>query len=594
MINWQDIDLKGRTSGTLKTVCPNCSHTRKKKTDPCLSVNISKGAARCWNCEEISWRDYSEPTKEKEYDLPPPQWQNFTNLSDAMVKYFANRGINQATLIANKVTEERAFIPRDSKEMNCIVFNYFYHGTLVNKKYRSGTKGFTQVKNAKKVFYNIDNLIGESECYITEGEVDVLSLWQIGITNAISVPNGAKDMNDVFDTCQKELGMIDTFIIAVDMDEPGIQLEQELIKRFGKHKCKRVKFVGKDANEDLIAGVLEESIGKLFDYPVEGTFTTVDLSDEIDDLYDNGLPPPMRVKADWASKLNECWGILKGQLDIWTGIPSHGKSNFVEWYLLNLICEQQLKASFYSPEHLPMKLHHAYLAEKVIGKPFQGDIKGVKRMTRDELADYKEWASTRLYLTAPENGVTPTWEWIFNTFREQLFKYGIDIFVIDAFNKVKRQSDSLMEISDVLSDLSLFCQVHNVNIILIAHPTKMRKKDKMQEYEVPTLYDVKGSGDFADQAHNGAVIYRYFGDDGFTEFIPLKLKFRHQGTVSGQSASFQYDVVNGRYYRRPDGKPNYDSLIHPKQKKSEPVQRLWWKDNDDELFAEQPEDKAPF
>ena len=47
------ITLKGRVSGQFKTVCPKCSHERKKKNEPCLSVNIDEGTFMCHNpgCE---------------------------------------------------------------------------------------------------------------------------------------------------------------------------------------------------------------------------------------------------------------------------------------------------------------------------------------------------------------------------------------------------------------------------------------------------------------------------------------------------------------------------------------------------------------
>ena len=160
-----------------------------------------------------------------------------------------------------------------------------------------------------------------------------------------------------------------------------------------------------------------------------------------------------------------------GQLTTVTGIPSHGKSNFIEDYVLSL-AKDGYSASFFSPEHFPMKLHHGALAQKVIGKQFLGDSK----MTKDELQSYIDWSSDKIYLTYPEKGESIKWEWLLNKFKEQLFRYGIDIFVIDAFNKVKRNNpDSLGEINDVLSELCLFAQAYNVHIFLIAHPTKMRK-----------------------------------------------------------------------------------------------------------------------
>ena len=45
------IELK-KSSGQVKTKCPKCSHDRKKKSDPCLSVNIDEGI---WNCHNCGW-----------------------------------------------------------------------------------------------------------------------------------------------------------------------------------------------------------------------------------------------------------------------------------------------------------------------------------------------------------------------------------------------------------------------------------------------------------------------------------------------------------------------------------------------------------
>lgn len=557
MINWKDINLHGKNSGTVKTTCPNCSHTRKKKTDPCLSVNIDKGAAKCWNCEEISWRDPIE-RQHREYTTPPPQWENHTNLSKQMVDWFRERGITQKTLIANRITEERHYQPQAQKEMNNVVFNYFEGSKLVNKKYRSAKKQFTQIKNAKKTFYGINDIVDADEVIIVEGEMDKLAMYEAGFHNCISVPNGANDLNDVFENCEEYIRNVKTFIIAVDMDVPGLLLEENLIKRLGKHRCKRVKWKGKDANDDLISGNVESALKQAVRYPVEGVFTAADCVHDIFDLYRNGLEKVVRPNNPHLREFSHGFSFLRGQLTVITGIPSHGKSNFIEWWLLNLAVDDAAKVSFYSPEHLPMKVHHAQLAEKVIGKPFYGDYAEIPKMSEFELQKYTDWSSDRVYLTAPEAGKIADWDWIFQRFEEQIFRYGIDIFVIDAFNKVKRNApDSLGEINEILARVTNFCQYHNCNIFLIAHPTKMKKRDD-GAYEKPSLYDVKGSGDFYDQTHNGGVIYTDF-QSGITTWTTLKRKYKHQG-VQGFEAAFNYCFANGRYY--PVGaQPDYSPLI---------------------------------
>jgi twinkle protein len=560
MIEWSKIDLSGKranSKGEVKTLCPNCSHTRKKKKDPCLSVNIETGVGKCWNCEEKTIRE----TKSKKitYDLPPQQWENFTSLSDKVVKWFSSRGISQRTLIDCRVTEEKYYQPQLNKEVNNIVFNYFYGITLLNKKFRSAEKAFTQCKNAKKVFYGINDLEGETECYIVEGEMDKLSLWEVGIKNCISVPNGANDLNDVFETCGEELKKIEKFYIAVDNDEAGKKLEKALINRLGKWKCSRIDFEnGKDANDELQHSKLslEDCLNNPIDYPVEGTFTAADVWDDILDLYRNGEEETIKPKAKDYDEFNQMFSILMGQLTTVTGIPSSGKSNFIEDYVLNLISDYDyLRASFFSPEHLPMRKHHEVLSEKVVGKKF-GISKFAERMNEAELEKYKEWSKDKIYLTAPDKGELVDWDWLLERFKEQCFKYGCNIFIIDAFNKVKRKNgESLAEIGEILARLTAFVQSYDVHVFLIAHPTKMRKVEGSDKYEIPDLYSVKGSGDFRDQTHNGLAVHRDY-ETGQVIVKNLKAKFKNQGSGNiGQMVTFSYDLENGRYY---NGTPNRD------------------------------------
>ena len=61
-----------------------------------------------------------------------------------------------------------------------------------------------------------------------------------------------------------------------------------------------------------------------------------------------------------------------------------------------------------------------------------------------------------------------------------MYSFGIDIFVIDAFNKVLLpKGNKLEEINIVLTKLTHFAQSNNVIVFLVAHPTKMQKMNKV-------------------------------------------------------------------------------------------------------------------
>jgi len=196
-----------------------------------------------------------------------------------------------------------------------------------------------------------------------------------------------------------------------------------------------------------------------------------------------------------------------------------------------------------------MALHQTNFLQKATGRNFWKDMNGVPRLTKPDITRYKEWANEKLYLTGAEQGESPTWDWILEKFKEQMYSFGINIFVVDAFNKVELgKGNKLDEINTVLTKLTNFAQINNVIVFLVAHPTKMQKKED-GTYEQPTLYNVSGSADFRNQTHDGFCIYRYFDGDqkGFTEFTNLKTKMNFQGEI-GAKIGFEYDPVNGRYY----------------------------------------------
>ena len=562
IFDWNKIEHKNeKTTGSAKLKCPQCNHTRKNKADKSLYVRYDSGVAKCFNCEGLSFRDSVQKETEQKYTLPSQEWKNYTKLSDAVVKYFEGRKIQQYVLNEMRITEELHYQPAMQKKVNNIVFNFFEGDVLVNKKYRSGNKKFTQSKDAKSIFYNINSVIGKDECYIVEGEMDALSLVQIGVKNVLSVPNGANDNDVYWSTAEKYLTSVKRYFIAVDNDEKGNELAERIAQRLGRYRCERVNFEGKDANEDLISGVLEKTIKNTSRYPVSGTFGVMDMYDDIINLYDNGLPPVYSPKHHCFGNLSNIFTVMRGHLIVSTGIPSHGKSNFTEWYVMNLVNDFDMKASFFSPEHLPMQMHQTTFIQKFCGKNFWSEIQGTPRLDKIDIAKYSEWANEKIYLTSPNEGSVARWDWLIEKMHEQMFSHGVDVFVIDAYNKVEHtENRSERElISRVLNKLTSFASANNVMVFLVAHPTKMQKNET-GIYKIPDLYDVSGSADFRNQPHDGYCIYRYFednnGGENYTSFYNLKTKMSFQGKI-GANVDFDYHLPSGRYYARGSEPPTH-------------------------------------
>jgi len=121
--------------------------------------------------------------------------------------------------------------------------------------------------------------------------MDVLALHEAGITNAISVPNGATlntNNLDYLDNCIDYFEDKKKIIIAVDNDPPGIALQQELIRRLGAEVCFISTFDDcKDANEYLLNHGSKELLSRIkqaHPVPLENVTTFRDIEDEVTDF----------------------------------------------------------------------------------------------------------------------------------------------------------------------------------------------------------------------------------------------------------------------------------------------------------------------
>jgi twinkle protein len=100
-----------------------------------------------------------------------------------------------------------------------------------------------------------------------------------------------------------------------------------------------------------------------------------------------------------------------------------------------------------------------------------------------------------------------------------------------------------MYISRFLDKASMFAKKHNVLVIIVAHPTKMKKKLD-GTFEVPTLYDINASANWFNKCDYGLSVYRDYNLNTTTLFA-LKVKFKNLG--SGGEAKLRYNYNNGRY-----------------------------------------------
>lgn len=565
------IDVKGRTSGQFKTVCPKCSPDRRNKKDPCLSVNITDGV---WNCHHCMWtgslkKVFVPYTAPKVYKRPKINMQPIEPKDRAAV-YLNKRGITDEVIKRNKISFGKEWMPQTQQEESVIIFPYYKDGVLVNAKFRDGAKNFKQSKNAEKVFYKVDDIKnndiengGTDFCIITEGEIDALSFEVAGFWNAISVPDGAPqkklDENskklEYFDNCYKYFDKLQTVFLALDSDAPGKILRDELARRVGKEKCMVVQYPSdcKDANEVLCKHgpeALEDCMSKAEPFPLDGVIQAGELKDDVMQLYFDGLKPGDKLGHHG---FDELISFPSSHLTIITGIPNHGKSAFLDHLMVRLAMRSNWKFGVFSAENNPMSYHVKQLAELLVGKPFKRGFQN--SMTVNELERAVEILSDKIYFIRPEDDKY-TLENIMESAKQLTNQKGIKGFIIDPYNRIELEMKSLNEhqfINSMLTKLNIMKNILGLHIFLVAHPRKMQKKHNSSVYEVPTLYDIAGSSHFYNQADAGITVYRDF-DKGDTEVYVQKCRFKHIGKVG--FSVFNYNKANSRYYEENESQFN--------------------------------------
>jgi len=554
-----DIDMRGRT-GNFKTTCPQCSHTRKKQKDLCLSVNIDDGL---WNCHHCGWSgglngsgDRGSSRSKKSYRLTT--YQPTAQCQDTLVAWFQDRGIHQEVINRNKISLGRKFIPGIGNEVECIQFPYYRNGVVVNVKYRAlESKAFTQEAGAEKIFYGLDDLDGSDWVVIVEGELDKLACEVAGIVNVLSVPDGAQPANskptdrkfDYIPNCEHELSGLKKIVLAVDNDGPGITLEAELARRLGPERCYRVQWPDgcKDANDCLLtfgASDLNAVFDNATPWPIDGIVEPKDLIDEVFQLHEEGWKGGL--STGWNS-VDEHYTVKPGELTIFTGIPGHGKSEFLDAMTVNLGNLHGWVIGVCAPENWPLQDHMAKLLEKFNGKPFgQGPR---ERMDKEDLVDRIQWLQEHFVFFSPPE-TEKTIEKVLDLARQAVTRYGINGLVIDPWNELDHSRPIHLSeteyISGCLTKVRRFARSHEVHVWLVAHPMKLRKDDK-GIYPVPTPYDISGSAHWRNKADNCLTIYRDVAtDDQCVQLHIQKIRFRQVGKVG--AVNLEWNPVNGRFF----------------------------------------------
>ncbi len=540
------INVKRTDRGDTKVKCPKCSASRKNKNEPCLSVNVDTGV---WNCHNCQWAGAIK-TNKKEYTIP--EQKELQKIPNELLEWFEKRKITNQTLLRYRVSFSKFYSPQHEKEIGWINYNYYdpTGDTIINTKYRSGSKDFRLVGGAQLGLYGIDVACQNSndEIIIVEGENDVLAWYEAGVKIAVSVPNGSAKQKE-----GKELKLewLDEWMpwledkkvyLCTDNDTPGLFLRDELARRIGKQNCFIIELPSKDANDTLIEHG-DQSLLHAFrtakPYPVEG----IEVADATNllSLYDQGYPKGLSTGWD----LDNSFKIFPGQFTLITGIPGHGKTTWLKNLMVRMASRHDWKFFVYSGEEASTSFAMASLMTIHSQKPFF-EYPGLARINRMDVEKLTPYMNDHfMYYSLLNNEMTI--EGVLEKAKEMVVRFGINAIVVDNMSSLekrlsKNNDTRHHELGSMLGELIKFARNHDVHVFVVAHPKKMQMMGK--QYGAPSGYDVGDSSHYFNKPDNGITIYRNM-ETGLTELQRWKVRFPYTGTIGNDY--FNYNIATDTF-----------------------------------------------
>lgn len=473
-------------------------------------------------------------------------------LSPEGVKHLQERGLSDTTAKALGVYES------SSRSSKCLVFPYLKDGKVVNNKYRTFDKKFSTDAGGEQVAWNRqclqDPTLMKEPLIITEGELDALTAIQCGFKRTVSCPFGAPsqsidvdrdDVSNKYAFVRDMLPLLEEcteIILAVDGDGNGQVLRDDLAVRLGRTRCKFVQYPKgcKDLNDALMAygakGV-EATVERAKWFPVEGVFAFSDLPKaEEKPVYELGM-----------GSFDNHFKLRRGDFSVFTGVPSSGKSTFLNHVMCKLAVKHRLRLCFASFEQSPQTDHLRALRKWYLWE-FHKQAMPPKweQVSEDRQNGCASWIDQHFRVIHPSWEDAVNLEWLIERLQVAVIQHDCDVLIIDPFNEMEHNTEGesmTLYIGFFIKTLKRFAVKNNIHLIVVAHPRKVNK-DKDGNVEIPTLYDIEQSAMWYNKCDLGVIIHR---QAGVTMARTAKSRYEDVIGKRGQ-VLFTYDEETAHFY----------------------------------------------
>lgn len=362
----------------------------------------------------------------------------------------------------------------------------FVDGLPVFVKYRSidGIKRFDREAGCPSVLFGIDDVSAGagSSAYLCEGEIDAITLTQLGFSPAVSVTAGAGSFAQRW---RDALESFDRVYLLYDNDDQGEKGVELVSKELGSWRCARVTLPHKDANEclqkmgpesarDAIQGACQRAT------PL-GSSGIIHVSDAVERLLASEAPTDPGSSSGWDVVDTQIGGIRK-EFIVVSGDTGTGKTTWTTALLMNLVKAGE-RGLIVSPE-----MTVEQLGVKVSSMTA---CKSFYRMTHDERMEALA-ATSKLPLWVVDQTGDVELDRVRHTVEAFRRKHRGDVVVLDHLDFFVDTAERA-ELESAFKDMSQWPKRYGIKLILVVHPTKLRVSGKTGKTQRVGLNDLYGS-----------------------------------------------------------------------------------------------------
>lgn len=424
-------------------------------------------------------------------------------------------------------------------------------GVLVGQKIRFKDKEFRSTGRPQDALFGMHKFSGGLRLVITEGEMDALTVSQIGGNKypTVSVPTGAKGAVKVI---AKHLDWLDNFkeiVLFFDNDKDGRNAVAEVANILPASKVK-IASMGqyKDANEALMDNNPKAVLDAIFNaeaYKPDGLLTISDVREKALTPVEMGIPwflPTLTVKT---------YGRRTGELVFLGAGTGVGKTDFLTQSMEYDAGELGEKVAGFLLEQDPVDTY-----KRVAGKRDRVLYHVPDGVDRTEALNKAFDSPSITNLTLYDSWGVSDWDSIKSKIN-YLVTQGYRLFYVDHLTALATGSenrDEKTELERVTAEMASLCKKHDIWMLVVSHLTTPENGSHEEGARVKIRH-FKGSRAIGFWGHFMFGIERNQQSDDEDEkntalFRVLKDRFTGQST--GLTIPIGYDAETGRQFERAD------------------------------------------